>query len=244
MIALVGSGMAKFAAYQSSGQSISSILAQFPKSIQVIFGISGFDLTRASGFYGVLFLYIVLMATVHAVLLGTDIIAKEERDKTTEFLFVKPISRTAVLTSKLTAGLINIIILNLVTLVSSVYFVSLVNKGGSEAADILVLMCGLFLLQLIFFMIGVAIAATSTKPKASPSRATSILLFTFILSMFININAGLDNLKYLTPFRYFDAHLLMANGRLDPVYVILSLVLIGGLIYTTFRTYDGRDLGV
>ena len=41
------------------------------------------------------------MATVHAAMLGADIISKEERDKTAEFLFVKPISRNKIIISKL-----------------------------------------------------------------------------------------------------------------------------------------------
>lgn len=244
MIALVGSGMAKYAGYQSTGQSINTILAQFPKSVQVIFGISGFDLTRASGFYGVLFLYIALMATIHAVLLGTDIISKEERDRTTEFLFVKPISRATILTSKLAGGFVNLVILNLATLFSSIYFVGIFNKSASVTPDILILISGLLILQLLFFMIGAAIAATSPKPKASSSTAASVLLLTFILSMFISINSKLDNLKYFTPFKYFDAHTLMEQGQLDPIYVLISIVVIVGLLFTAYRSYARRDLEV
>ena len=35
------------------------------------------------------FFILLLMATIHAAMLGATIIAKEERDKTSEFLFVK-----------------------------------------------------------------------------------------------------------------------------------------------------------
>jgi ABC-2 type transport system permease protein len=244
MAALVGSGMAKFAAYQDNGFSFNQLLDQFPKTMQVIFGLNGFDLTKASGFYGVLFLYIALMAAVHAVLLGSEIIAKEERDKTTEFLFVRPISRTKIITSKLAAGLCDLIILNAITLASSVIFVDYFNKGASVTKDILVLMAGLFFLQLIFFFIGMAVAGASKKPKTSASVATSVLLFTFILSYLIDFNSRLDFLKYFTPFKYFDARVLVASGRLDPVYVAISLAVIASLAYTTYSTYQGRDLNV
>jgi ABC-2 type transport system permease protein len=244
MVALVASGMAKYATYQAAGQSIISIIDQLPKTVQTIFGLTGFDLSTASGFYGVLFLYISLMATVHAILIGTDLIANEERDKTAEFLFVKPISRTAVITYKLLAGLVNLIIFNLVTTVSSVVIVGYFNKGASVTQDILVLMIGLFFLQLLFFFAGVAIAAVNKKPKRSASLATALLLVTFILSFLINFNAKLDWLKYLTPFKYFDAKALITTHSLDPVYVVLSLVIITGLVVTTYVTYTKRDLSV
>ena len=80
---------------------LSELMSQFPRSIQVITGISGFDLGTVSGYFGVMFLYIALLGTIHALLLGSNIIAKEERDKTSEFLFTKPISRSRVINGKI-----------------------------------------------------------------------------------------------------------------------------------------------
>ena len=244
MIALVGSGMAKFATYSGGGQSMNELIAQFPKSIQTIFGLTGFDLNTASGYFGVLFAYIALMATIHAVLLGADIISKEERDRTSEFLFVKPISRFKVISSKLLAGLSNVIVLNLVTLVSSVYFINYFGHGVSMNSDVYVLMAGLFCLQLLFFFIGTVIAASIKRPKTSASLATSVLLVTFILTYLININEHFDGLKYLTPFKYFDAKNIMTDGALDPVYVVLSLGLIIAMVFVTYRAYNRRDLSI
>jgi len=244
MIALIVSGMAKFAAYSQAGQSIVGLIAQMPRSIQILFGLTGFDLTTASGFYGVLFLYISLMATVHAILIGTDLIAKEERDKTAEFLFAKPVSRSSIISLKLIAGLANLVIINLVTLVSSIYTVKYFSKSAAVTQDIVVLMGGLFLLQLIFFGVGAAIAAASKRPKASPSRATAVLLVAFMLSFMINFSSKLDSLKYLTPFRYFDAKILLASGRLDLTYVLISLVIIFTLGAATYYFYTKRDLSV
>src|SRR5512137_2892016 len=116
IVLLVYAGMAKYAAYSAAGQSVVEVMDQLPKAIKVVFGLSGFDLGTAAGFYGVLFLYLAVMAAVHAVLLGAHLIAKEERDHTSEFLFAKPASRSKVITGKLLAGLVNLIVFNLVTL--------------------------------------------------------------------------------------------------------------------------------
>ena len=84
---------------------------------------------KASGFYGIMFLYMAVMAAVHAVILGAGVIAEEERDKTSEFLYAKPVSRSRALTGKLLAGLTNLVVLNLVTLASSFVFVGFYGKG-------------------------------------------------------------------------------------------------------------------
>jgi len=243
MVLLVMSGMAKFAAYVGAGQSVEQIMGALPKAVQVIFGITGFDLTKASGFYGILFLYLAVMAAVHAVLLGANVISEEERDKTSEFLYAKPVSRGKALTGKLVAGLVNLVVLNVVTLLSSFYFVSYFGKGESVGSEILVLMAGLFFLQLIFFSIGAVVAGTARRPKSAATRATSIMLLTFLLYYLINLDDKLGFLKYFTPFKYYDAAVLLKSG-LDPVFVAISVVIIVAAIFGTYHFYSARDLSV
>ena len=244
LIALIGSGMAKCATMNNTGQSMTDMVAMFPQSIQAIFGLTGFDLNKASGYFGILFAYIALMATVHAVMIGADIMSKEERDRTSEFLFVKPISRSKVVTAKILSGMFCLAIINVVTLISSIYFVSIFTKGDSFNNEILILMVGLFILQMLFFFVGTAIAAIHKKPKTSPSIATAILLATFIMSFLINVNEKIDFLKYITPFKYFDAKDIIANNSLDLVYLVISTILIIIMIFMTYVYFYKRDLSI
>jgi|SRR5665647_1380190 len=244
MVALVASGMAKYGGFQAAGVSVQELMSSVPKTVMIVFGMTGFDLTKASGFYGVLFLYIALMGAIHAALLGSHLISKEERDRTSEFLYAKPVSRSSALTSKLLAGLTMVVILNVATILSSFYFVNLFGKGESVTADILILMAGLLLLQLIFFTIGTVVAGVIRKPKAAPSIAMSIMFTALLVSYLVNMSENLDFLKYLSPFKYFDAAILMADGRLDPVYVVLSVVIVALAVLGTYRFYSARDLGV
>lgn len=243
MLFLVMSGMAKYAAYKGAGQSVNTLLAGIPKTMQVIFGLTGFDLSKASGFYGILFLYMAVTAAIHAVLLGASVIAEEERDRTSEFLYAKPVSRNDALTGKLLAGLVNLVVLNLVTLASSIVFVEAYGKGQSFTDQILVLMAALFLLQLIFFSIGAVVAGLTEKPRRASSRATSIMLLTFLLYYLVNFNDKLQPLRYLTPFKYYDAVAVMKDG-LDPVYVVLSVVIVVASVVGTYLFFGRRDLAV
>ena len=94
---IVGSGMGKYAALSNTGDSINELMAHMPSSLQAIMGIGSLDLATVDGYFGLLYLYLVIMASIHAAMLGATMISKEERDKTAEFLFVKPISRTTVI---------------------------------------------------------------------------------------------------------------------------------------------------
>lgn len=244
LVLLIASSMAKFSVYENNSDALSDLLSKMPQSIQSVFGLTGFDLTTAAGFYGVTFLYIALMVSVHAVLMGANIIAKEERDRTSEFLFVKPVSRFKILSSKILAGLLEVLAINAVTFVSSVLVVDAFNNGPSINDDISTLNAGLLIMQFIFFFAGTAVAAISRRPKASASIATSILLVTFIAHYFVNMSADLDWIKYFTPFKYFDAHNLISGGGIELVYVVLSAIIIGISVSLTYYSYNKRDLAV
>ena len=244
MIFMISAGMAKYAAFETAGQSVTQMLSQIPQAVQAVFGMTGFDLNTAGGFYGMLFLYLAVMGAVHASLLGANLISKEERDRTSEFLYTKPVTRGRVLTGKLLAGLTNVVALNLVTLASSLYFVDYFNKGEPITNDVLLLMAGLLLLQVIFLSIGAVVAGYVHKPKAAPSIATTIMFVMFLLSYVVNMNEDLDVLKWVTPFKYYDAGVMMSDGALDPVFVALTLVIVAAAIYGTYRFYSGRDLTV
>lgn len=242
MVFMVMSGMAKFAAYEQAGQSVEEIMGALPRAVRIIFGLSSFDLTKASGFYGVLFLYLAVMGAIHAVLLGSGVIAEEERDRTSEFLFAKPISRSHALTSKLAAGLTNIVLLNLVTLVSSFVFVDYYGKGENVTSEVLLLMAGLLFLQLIFFALGALIAGTARKPRSASGRATTVMLLSFVLFYMVNFNEKLSALRFFTPFKYFDAADLLEDMALDPVSVVVSVAIIVLALAGTYRFFGTRDL--
>ncbi|WHY77549.1 ABC transporter permease subunit [Neobacillus sp. WH10] len=241
---MVVSGMAKYDAYSSSGQSINDLVADLPKSLRAVLGFGAVDLSKISGYYAMLFLYLLLMATIHAAMLGATIIAKEERDKTFEFLFVKPVSRTTIITAKLMAAFVNIVIFNLVTYVSSIILIAKYNDGEAVNKDIAILMVGMFILQLLFMVIGSALAAVKKKPKTAASLATGILLLTYMLSIVIDLNEHIEGLKYLTPFKYFEAKNIMFGGGLDIIFVVISAVLIALFSYVTYVFYQKRDLNV
>jgi ABC-2 type transport system permease protein len=118
------------------------------------------------------------------------------------------------------------------------------SHGGDITYEICILMVGMFILQLMYLVIGTATAAVSRRPRSATSIATAILLVTFIISSAINMNSNLVGLKYITPFEYFKAEKLLSGGGFDPVFLILSFMIIALLIYVTYASYKKRDINV
>lgn len=243
MILLIISGMAKYSAYTSSvGQG--NVFNDMPYSIKALLGISSFDVTTMAGYFAMLFLYIELAVAIHAVLLGSGIISKEERDKTTEFLMAKPVSRTLIISSKLLAALVNVLVLNIVTWFSSIIMVSYYSKETDISKEISMFMLSLFIVQLIFLSLGSVLAAFIHKSNASGSLSVGILLTTFAISRITDLTDRLNFLNVLSPFKYFNYVNLAEGDGLDIVIVILSLALTSVFALSAYIFFKKRDLNV
>lgn len=244
MVFLIYAGLVKYSAFSGAGQDINQLMSQIPEAMRRILGMNGLDLTTVSGFYAIFYVYFMLLVGVHAVMLGAVIISKEERDKTADFLFVKPIPRSRVITSKLVAAFINVVVLNIVTWVSSIFIVAKYNKGEPINDQIARLMLALFIMQIIFLAVGAGIGAFARNTKKSTSIATAVLLAAFTLSIAMDLTDKIDFLRFLTPFKYFSTTQIVREGSFDLIYMLLSVVIIAGCTAATYAIYKKRDIHI
>lgn len=242
---LIIAGMGKYGGFTAdAGQLMNEIMADMPKSLQAIMGVGTLDLATAIGYFGMLYLYLLLLATIHAVMLGSTIIVKEERDQTAEFLFAKPISRTRAISSKLTAAVVQIVLLHLMMWMTSWITLARLADSNTFIVDLTRLMFGMLLLQFLFLFVGTAIAAVCKRPKRAGGIAAAVLLTTFILSILIDISGKIDVLKFVTPFKYFDAKDVISQNGYNGTMVILTLGLSLGLLILTYVSYQKRDFQI
>ncbi|MCT4541960.1 MAG: ABC transporter permease [Vallitalea sp.] len=241
IIVLIAMGMAKYQGFAALGEEADELLATLPEFMQKAFGFGTGKLTEIKNYYSIFYMYFVLMAGIHAVMLGATIILKEARDKTADFLMVKPITRTKIITSKIIAAFINIVIFNIVIGITSISFVSVYNKGESITGDIIRVMIALFIVQCIFLGIGFLISSLTKSAKKASSLSTTILLIMYFLSMARNISDKIDFVKYITPFAYFDAKLAM-NGNFDFLYIIISVIIVSIAFIITYINNQKRDI--
>lgn len=241
LILLISLWMVKFQSIAGNTQ-INELLNSMPQKMLAAFGMDKTNILSLGGFISALSLYLYLILGIHAVLLGSNIIAKEERDKTAEYLFTLPISRKKVVEGKLISTIINLSILNLITLSSILISIKKYKKDEGFYKFMLLLFLSLFIVQLIFLSIGMLISSINKRYKKSSNISVSILMITFILASLINMVDSVDFLKYITPFKYFDANYILNEGKMEPVFIVISLLIILGGVAGTFVFYPKRDL--
>ena len=239
----LAASMQKFSVFAIDPASM-QMLYELPQALQDLLGIGYLDFTKASGFFGMMYPYLMLMAAVHASMLGAVAVSKEERDKTAEFLYAKPMPRWAILTAKILAALTAAAIFNLVTWGASAAFIQ--SFGGEDmGGNLALLMTGLFILQLAYLSLGVAAATLAPKAGAAAGIATACMLATYFLSIASDVSGKLGALRAFTPFKYFDARRIIGLGEgLDPAYVALCLALTLALTTGAYLRFGRRDLKI
>lgn len=241
MFLLIMIAASKYSAFAGDPEML-KMLDSIPEPMMEALNMRAFNLTTLTGFYGIMFIYFGLMAAISAAMWGSDIISKEERDKTVEFSLVLPVSRSRVVTAKALAALVNCIAFVLFTWGVSLAATRPYNPDQAYFDFLALEMQAMLGIGLIFLALGLLLGCAMKQYKLSSSTAVSIILTTYFLSIIVSIQEELDFLKYLTPFKYFDAGELYRSGQLDGGYLLLSAAIIVVCVAAAYWSYNKRDL--
>lgn len=241
IILLIMIAVGKFSAF-AGDPTMLAMLDSIPEPMLDALNMRAFNLTTLSGFYGIMFIYFGLMGAIAAAMWGSDIISKEERDKTVEFSLVLPVSRSRVITAKALAALVNCIAFVFITWVVSLVAVRSYNPDQAFRDFLALEMQAMLAIELIFLAMGLLLGCAMKQYKLSGSTAVGIILVTYFMSILSAMQESLDFLKYFTPFKYFDAGALFRNGKMDGTYLILSMAIIVICVAAAYWIYNKRDL--
>jgi ABC-2 type transport system permease protein len=234
-------GFAKFSAYYGNPELL-AILNDMPAPLVEAMNLNAFNLTTVTGFYGVMFTYFALIVSIAAAMWGSDIISKEERDKTVEFSLTLPVTRGRLVTAKSLAALVNCIVLLFISWGAILYGASKYPAESGFYSYVALSMLALFIMELIFLACGIFLGCAMKQYKRAGSIAVSLLLGTYILSVMAGLDKNLNFLKYFTPFSYFNPGAILRTSSLDLTYVLLSAAIIAAAMVGAYLTYARRDL--
>jgi ABC-2 type transport system permease protein len=193
------------------------------------------------GFYSFAFSYILLCGAIQAMNLGTSIVSKEVRDRTADFLMTKPVSRKQILTAKLLGILTSIIITNIIYLIIAITMANIVKSGNYSLKIFIMLSLTMFFVQLMFLSLGVIVSVILPKIKSVISVSLGTVFAFYIISMFGSV-IGEKAVRYITPFKYYDALYIIKNGSYEAVFIIIEIIFIAAAIVASYQIYSKKDI--
>lgn len=241
VMAFILMGTGKFSAFYGN-REMNAILEAMPPAILDAFSLRNFDLTTLSGFFGLVYTYFALLLGIAAAMWGSEIISKEERDKTAEFSLTLPVTRGRVVAAKTLSALADCAILLLVTWGASLAGARPFGPDAGFRHYLALLMLALFVLQMVFLSAGVFLGCALRRGRLAGPASVSLLLAAYFLSIISALDKDLDFLKYFTPFRYFDALAILKTSRFDMTFVLLSAAIIVAGMSGAYLAYVRRDL--
>ena len=228
--------------YPEMSTQMGDISAMFADmgSFSQAFGMDRINFGEFLGFFGVECGNVLgLGGAFFAALLGISALAKEEKEHTAEFLLTHPVSRTRVITEKLCAVIVQIVIMNLAVIAVTALSVLIIG----EAAYIKTFA----LLFLSFFLMQLEVAAVTFGISAFLRRGSlGIGLGLAAVFYFMNIVANLIDetkfLKYITPFGYTESADIIADGALNGGYLAVGMALAAIGVILAFWKYGRKDI--
>ncbi len=217
------------------------MLSGIPAAYRNALGLSLDNFFTIFGFLGYLFTFVLLAGAVQAMGLGTGIISKEDSGKTSDFLLSKPVTRTKVLTGKLSAALTLLAATNIFFSLASYAAARAVSQTPFSAKTFFLITATLFLVQLFFWALGALFAVIIPKIK-SVIAVTLPTVFVFFIISTIGAIIGNENVRYVTPFKFYDYQYIIAHNTYEWKYVIIEAVFIILAIVASFIIYLKKDV--
>jgi ABC-2 type transport system permease protein len=233
---------ALYPSFAAEAELMRQLMANFPPELLAAFGMTGVDLTTVMGYFSFVFLFVQLALAVQAAHYGFDLVSVEERERTADFLLSKPITRRQVLTAKLMAALVGLILTQAVIWAASFGFVNLFRGDRPYDPGLMALiLIGLVVFQLFFLTVGVAISLLVRRVRNVTFYALALVLSMYFFGAFSDITGDVK-LENLTPFKHFDANDVVQHGGYDLSRVVISLAVVVVATLGSYWLYRRRDI--
>lgn len=207
-------GMGEFgAAFQ-----IESFLSYFAIECSEVLGIGG-----------------AIFASITAI----NILSKEQKDRTAEFLLSLPIQRKRVVGEKLAFVYTQIFIHNLIVCLINTACIFVIGQKA-DILPVLLIFAAYFILEIEIASISFFLSALLKGNGIGLGLGVPLLFY--FLYIIANITEKTKFLSYLTPFSYTNAQEIANTNQLEIKYILIGMAVSLICILLAFRKYQKKDI--
>lgn len=233
-----------FAFYPTFRQGgFDEILKNAPKSLRAMIGDPA-SYKTVPGFIGqeIFALRVPMVTLVMAVVLFTGIMAGDEDKGTLQTMLAQPVSRHRLLLEKFLAGSVITFVVCLGAALGILLALPFIHESLS-LVRLLQAITGVWLLTMLFGMIGFALGAITGKRGLAGGVAGLFAFGTYLLTSLVASVSSLKGLEKISPFHYYNNPLITRVGLIGHDVLIfaipiLVLLLISAWVFTHRDVYQ------
>ncbi len=185
------------------------------------------------------FVFILLIIGSYGGIIGSNILLKEENDKTVEYLNSLPVTRKDIVLQKFTVGIIYVIAMTLILGVFN--FIALSLSGDFDLLQFVLLSITPIFPSLVIYSLCFFLSTFAHKSKKMLGLSLGIVFISYILNALSGIADKVEFLKYFSIFTLADVRNVILDISINPVIIIITIALIIGLLIGAIVNYEKKD---
>lgn len=243
---LIGLFLVVFLVYPSivNNDSIgmmNEMMKLFPEEMLKAFNM---DISSIDSAFGWLktegFVFVLLITGIYSGILGSNILLKEESDKTIEYLNSVPITRKNIVLSKIFCGLLYIILMVLVIEIFN--FIGLYMSGDFNKKVYILLSITPVFSSVVIFAICLFLSTFTHKTKKTLGISLGIVFASYFFNIIAEMGESTEFLKYVSVYTLADIRNVILNASINPLLISLTIGITVILIVLTMIHYERKEL--
>jgi ABC-2 type transport system permease protein len=234
--------MSAYPAIAEGQLDINALVKSMPAGLKAAFGLGRVDLRDPISYYATRgYQMVALLGAIYAALYAGGITAKEQGERTAEFLLSRPVSRALVLGNKAAAVLFYVVLFHALLGLIGLACLEAFARGRYSAGALAELTLGHAAIGLCFAGLAFLLSAALSKARGALPAALGGVMGGFLLSTLSHLNTGLEWLGWLSPFAYADGIDIALYGL--PSRGVLALLSAGFVAAAlAFPYYTRKDI--
>ena len=243
---LIGLFLVVFLVYPSIINSanikmIDEMMKIFPEEMLKAFNM---DISTIDSAFGWLktegFVFVLLITGVYSGILGSNILLKEESDKTIEYLNSVPVTRKNIVLNKILCGLFYIILM--IVIIGIFNFIGLSLSGEFDRKSYILLSITPLFSSIVIFAICLFLSTFTHKTKKTLGISLGIVFVSYFLNVISEIGESTEFLKYISIFTLADIRNVILNVSINPILVVLAICITIVFMILTMIHYEKKEL--
>ena len=243
---LIGLFLVVFLVYPSIVNSenmemMDEMMKMFPEEMLKAFNM---DISSINSAFGWLktegFVFVLLITGIYSGILGSNILLKEESDKTIEYLNSVPVTRKNIVLNKILCGLLYIILM--IAIIGIFNFIGLSLSGEFDRKSYILLSITPIFSSIVIFAVCLFLSTFTHKTKKTIGISLGIVFASYFLNIISEMGESTEFLKYISIFTLADIRNVIINVSINPLMIVLTIgITVVFMILTTIR-YEKKEL--